>query len=602
MRENGEFIKHVPCDQCGSSDANAIYEKVNDGGEKYYDATCFSCGHYTKPEQLLDFNPEDVEYSMSEPVDIKAPLEFECRGWKERRVGKPVSEFYGIRTEFDDNGKVIRRYYPSTENGSLVGWHVRDCVNKDFYSLGKNKVTGEFIGQCRFSAGGKFLVITGGEEDMASMLQSFWLKNPNYNTPVVSPNNGEGSVAKQIKANYEWVTSFEKVVLMLDNDEVGQKAAQEAVKLLKPGQGFLAKLNLKDPNEYLKHKREEELVSAFWKAERYSPSGIVGSSQTWEALIQRAKWEKLPLPDFAEHLANMLNGGPALGEITTIAAGSSTGKTSVVNEFLYHWVFNSPYKVGVISLESDLGELTENLLSLHINKKLAEIPDDDKVEYYQTEEAKKAHKELTTTPSGEDRFIILDHQGDTVDEELKNKIEYLVKACGCRQIILDPLTLALSGQGNEGTDLFLAWLVRFVKANMVSHINVVHVRKSASGAKANSTGADIHEEDMRGAGSIFQTSNTNILLMRDKENADPIIRNTTKVMVSKCRRTGNTGPGGWWFYNKDTSRIEKGSDPHHQEGFDEDDKLFQKTGAYNDDDPALFDQTGFGEGMKGEKF
>lgn len=588
----GELIRgKINCIECGSSDAGHLYEQ-EDGSVDFF---CFSCETYLNPQKTAELYHEGFEEEKGDGVteDFNWVFNLECRGWKERRIGKEVSELYGIRTEFE-NDKVSRRFYPVTENGEITGFRVR-TKDKDFYSIGKCKTNSEFFGQSLFSAGGKFLVITGGQEDAASLQQALKMKKPNYTTAIVSPTNGEQSTAKQIKANFEWVTSFEKVIFMLDNDMVGKEATQEAVKLLKPGQGYCANLNLKDPNDYVKNHLENDLVSAFWKAERYSPAGIVGSSQTWDALVQRAKWEKLPLPSFASQLANMLNGGPALGEITTIAAGSSTGKTSVVNEFLYHWVFNSPYKVGMISLESDLGELTENLLSLHINKKLAEMPDDEKVKYYNTNEAKKAHRELTTTEDGHDRFIILDHQGDTIDEELKNKIEYLVKACGCKQIILDPLTLALSGQGNEGTDLFLAWLVRFVKANMVSHINVVHVRKSLSGSKANSTGADIHEEDMRGAGSIFQTSNTNILLMRDKENADPIIRNTTKVMVSKCRRTGNTGPGGWWFYNKETSRIEKGSDPNDESGFDEDNKLFKKTGAYNNDDPSLFDSTDFGK-------
>jgi hypothetical protein len=39
--------------------------------------------------------------------------------------------------------------------------------------------------------------------------------------------------------------------------------------------------------------------------------------------------------------------------------------------------FNSEYKVGIISLESDVGELIENLMSLHLGKNLANIPDDE---------------------------------------------------------------------------------------------------------------------------------------------------------------------------------------------------------------------------------
>lgn len=610
--QEGEYIRHVPCDPCNSSDGVAVYKKTNEKGQEYYDGYCWVGDHYVSAKDLSDFNPEDVETSAAQQVDFNKILELECRGWKERRVGLPVSEMYGIRSEFDDSGNMYRRYYPVHENDKITGFHVRNCQvtkanesaeNPRFYNIGRNKVTSQFLGQELFPAGGKHLVIVGGAEDMVSLQQALKQKNEKFTTAVVAPSCGEGSTSKQIKANYEWVTSFEKVILMLDNDDAGKKAAEDAVKVLKPGQGYIANLALKDPNEYIKQRRENELIDAFWRAERYSPSGIVGSSQTWEALVQRAKWEKVPLPEFSSVLQDMLSGGPALGEITTIAAGSSTGKTSVVNEFLYHWIFNAPYKVGVISLESDLGELTENLLSIHIKKKLAEVPDEEKQKFYETEEAIKAHTELTQNPDGSDRYIILDHQGDAVDDELKAKIEYLVKVCDCRLIILDPLTLALSGQGNDGTDLFLAWLVRFVKREMVSHVNVVHVRKSGSGAKANSTGADIHEEDLKGSSSIFQTSNTNILLMRDKENANPIIRNTTKVMVSKARRTGRTGPAGWWYYNHETARLEKGVDPHGD--YSEDQEVFEQTGAFNNtkpEDAPVFDSSSSGQRIKEESF
>jgi hypothetical protein len=77
--------------------------------------------------------------------------------------------------------------------------------------------------------------------------------------------------------------------------------------------------------------------------------------------------------------------------------------------------------------------------------------------------------------------------------------------------------------------------------------------------------------------SIFQNSMNNILIMRDKENADPEIRNTTKVVMSKSRRTGNTGPAGFWKYNNKTSRLELGRDPHGN--FEDEEHVFESLGA-----------------------
>jgi KaiC/GvpD/RAD55 family RecA-like ATPase len=597
-QEGLTFKSHMPCphEKCGSSDAVTIYKKLDDKGKEFLDGFCFACEGYVPPKLVETFYGEDFDGGQfnNEPVEVdelvlsklEDILKLECRGSKQRKLRKQVNELYGVRTEFDPTGRPVKRYYPGTEDGVITGYKTRDLTvpkkdKRHFSVIGSIKNKNELFGQSLYQKGGKFLVIVGGEEDALAMKQTMVEKSPKYDTAVVSPLTGEPSLHKQILENYDWVTSFECVIIMMDNDEAGAESAEKAAKLLKPGQAYIADLRLNDPCDYVKDGLEDELYQSFWKAYntgKYTPAGVVGSSQTFDALMERANWVKLPLPVFAKKLQDMMNGGFAFGEIINIVAASSVGKTTVVNEFLYNFIFNSTHKIGVIPLESDMGELMENLISVHMNIKLANMPDEEKRALYQSEEFAKAYKELTTLPNGEDRFIILDHQGDVCDDELKNKIEYMVKGMGCRGIILDPLTLALSGKGNDGMDEFMSWLLRFVKREKVIHINVAHVRKSGSGAQANSRGAEIHEEDIKGSGSIFQVGMINILLMRDKEHEDARVRNTTKVVVSKARRTGNTGPAGFWYYDGQTARLEETNDPEGDYSDDEGD--FGTLGAY----------------------
>lgn len=605
QQEGETFKTHLPCphpkDKCGSSDAVTLYRKYDKKGREFLDGFCFSCQKVVSPKLVETFYGEDFDgegyeedqEETEEVIDkIEDILKLECRGSRQRQLKVPVNEEYGVRTEFGPDGKSVARYYPVTDqDGNIVGFKKRDLTvpkkhKYHFTVIGKAKNSHAFFGQHLYSKGGKFLIIVGGEEDALAMKQVM-SNHSKYDTPVVSPINGESSTDKQIKENFEWVSSFEKVIIMMDNDDAGKEAALKAAKMLKPGQAYIANLKFNDPCEYTKRDPySKELYEEFWNAVnngKYTPAGVVGSSQTYSALMERATWIKLPLPSFAKQLNEMMNGGFALGEIINVVAASSIGKTTVVNEFLYHFVFNSEHKIGVIPLESDMGELMENLISIHLNIKLANMPDDEKLEFYQTEKFKEAYDELTKLPNGEDRFIILDHQGDVADDDLKDKIEYMVKGCDCKGIILDPLTLALSGQHNEGMDEFMSWLLRFVKREKVIHINVAHVRKSGSGSKANSTGADIHEEDIKGSGSIFQVGMVNILLMRDKENPNALIRNTIKAVVSKARRTGNTGPAGFWFYNSETSRLEEGFDPSDGD-YTADEEDFSQLGAYTQED------------------
>lgn len=593
--EEGRFVGNFAC-ICGtSSDAMSVYLK-SDGK---IDACCRSgfCDRksgYISNEELTD-GGITLETLEKEIVDKPVVTDFsdieslEHRGWRERRIKATTTEKFRVYTKLDEDGNVIRRYYPVTKDGKTVGYKIRK-VPKDFSAIGYTKVDSEMFGQQVFESGQKHLIITTGEEDAMAVAQV--MNKGEYWTPVISVTSGDGSILTQIRRNFKYINSFERVTFMFDADESAQKYVEDAAKLLSPSKAYIAKMpsGCKDPCDALKKGMEAALTQAFWKAERYSPAAIVGSGDTWDALIQRAKWEKIPLPAFAEDLQNQLNGGPALGEITTIAAASSVGKTSVINEFLYHFVMKSAYKVGIASLESDVGELIENLLSLHIGIKLANMDDDEKLKFYDTDEAKQAHAELTKLPDGTDRFLIVNHNGDVKDEGLKEQLEFLV-ASGCKITIVDPITLALSGEDNSGMDEYMSWLLRFVKSNHVSHFNIAHVRKNGNGTTANSRGAEISEESIKGSGSQFQVSMNNILLMRDKVNDDPIIRNTTKVILSKARRTGNTGSSGFWFYNHKTSRLEKGVDPDSQEGYEEDRELFEDMGAYNNTDPEEFKPT-----------
>lgn len=519
----GRHLGNEACPDCGSRDNLSVYLKVDEDGSEYTDGHCWGrCGNdgYKSPKKMREFG-YDVGYvptykpgAERDPEEDAATIAeiqtYGFRGWKERRIKKSTYERYESPCEVNpESGDPVWYNYPVTEDRQVTGYKKRyfkkitnnGKTRRPQSNVGHVKMKScELFGQKQFESGGKFLIITEGEEDAMAYYQALYdLSGGRYQTPSVSVMFGAGNAAAHVKTNYEWVTSFTKVLVAFDNDEAGRNASEEVLKLLRPGQGYkVTYTEHKDASDYLKAGKMTALKSLFWEAEKFSPAGIVGSSDTFKAMVERASFEKIPLPPFARQLEEMLNGGFALGEITTLAAASSTGKTSITNEWLYHFTKNCPYKVGIISLESDVGELTENLMSLQISKKLANMDDEEKLEFYASEEAAEAHKALTKNVDGTDKYYILDHQGSVVDGELMSKIEYMVKGLGCKVIVLDPLTLALSGEKNEGMDLFMSDLLRFVKREKIHHINVAHVRKNSSGTKANSTGAEIHEEDVKG--------------------------------------------------------------------------------------------------------
>ena len=167
-----------------------------------------------------------------------------------------------------------------------------------------------------------------------------------------------------IKKAIEWLEGFESVVFMFDNDEVGQKAAQECAALLSPRKAKIARLPLKDASEMIMAGRHTELVDAFWAAREFAPDGIINGVDLWEEVSTEKEVFSTPYPYSG---LNEKIGGCRLGEIVTVTAGSGLGKSQLTREFAYH-LLNEGATIGYVALEESSKRTAQGLMSLHLNK------------------------------------------------------------------------------------------------------------------------------------------------------------------------------------------------------------------------------------------
>lgn len=555
------FIKHIPCETCGSSDARGLY---SDDGEY-----CFSCksvkpGSEYKDEDSYERPPirtsarketMTVEIKSTKPVidpdDAAEIKEYSTlQGFNFRNIKDETYRQFGVRHAVDENNAVIEQYYPCTQEGQLVGYKIRE-VPKTFYSKGRTGADCELFMQFRFNRGGKYVMITEGEVDSLSgyqMLKDYYdKKDSGFEVAVVSPTTGANS-HKQIAAQYKFFDMFENIVVCYDNDKAGQEAVEEVIKVLPKGKVKIMNMRMKDANEYLKSGKEAAFISDFFNAKTYTPAGVVGSSALYQRLLDGANVKKVPLPPFMKKLGTMIN-DIELGTIGVFAAGSGAAKTTVANEMIYFWLFNSPHKVGVVSLELTCEQYAQAMLSRHIRQKISLIRDtDEKIDFLKTEKVRSKAEELFQDSNGGDRFMIIDERDGSI-EVLQDKIEELVISCGCRIIVLDPLSDLLDGLSTEAQALFMKWCKSIIKSYNVTFIMISHIRKSGNNKDAASTGAFIPEESIMGSSTIFKSASWVVMMMRDKYNEDPIIRNTTQLVLSKNRAGGDTGPAGELFYD-----------------------------------------------------
>ncbi len=530
-------------------------------------AYCWAC-HWTIPskEHREAMGWDDYEHNEEEVMtkELITPEQLEqikgytgTKGQNSRGISDETYKSYACRFKYDEeNGNVCEVFYPYTEGYKAAGFKVRKTPIKDFYSVGRIGKNSELYGQWKWKdqAGSKYILLTAGELDAMSayqMLENYRKgKGSDFDPiPVVSSGIGESGSYKQIQLQYAWLNQYQRIIVCYDNDEAGKEAVKKLVDVIPKGKMFVMQLSLKDVNEYLTKGKEKQFLRAFFDAPAYSPDGIVGSGGLGAKVREAAATPKIPLPPFMHRVQKQMAGGIPLGVIVNLGSASGTGKSTFIDEIVYFLIFNSPHKVGVLSLESDAGQYGTKTLSRHVGRKIDLIEDvDEKLAYLDSPEVLAKEELLWKMPDGTDRWFLIDDRDGGV-ESVKKLIMELVIACDCKVIVIDPLQDLMDGLPNEEQAVFQRWMKGLVKSHKVTFININHTRKTPSGGKQGSTGAELHEEDFMGSSSIFKSAACNLLFSRNKEAPEEIDKNTTQMKMTKCRWTGSTGMSGEYYYD-----------------------------------------------------
>lgn len=529
------FVKtHQPCPSCDSSDALS----VNEDGSSF----CFACQEHTPPERKKHMEATTLPTTSKEtPVEaIKAlaghyySLPTPAIG--SRRISLATCERYGLVS--DGTKEVWFPYH--NEEGKFCAVKKRSIADKKFFIEGDWKSTTLFGQQC-FTKGGKYVTIVEGEYDALAVFQMLGSK-----WPVVSIKSGAGGALKDCKSQYEWLNSFENIVVCFDSDEPGQQATNQVaslfgskVKVFKPVEGY------KDGCDWLLAGKEKEFIDRWWSAERHMPDGIVAGSSLWEQVSKPLDKAEVSYP--FEGL-NKLTYGIRKGELVTVTAGSGLGKSQFLREIIWHILCKTQENIGLMFLEESVRKTGLSLMSLAANKPL-HLPD--------TEVTDEEKKDAFNATLGTDRLFMFDHFGSTNIENIVNRTEEFARAFGCGYVFLDHVSIVVSAQDNgderKALDRVMTELRTLVQKTGISLIIVSHLKRPDT--KGHEEGAATSLAQLRGSGSIAQLSDMVIGLERNGQAEDEKERNTTKVRVLKNRFSGITGPACQLLYSKDSGRM-----------------------------------------------
>ena len=531
MGKDTNFIKHTSCESCTSSDGNAVY---SDGS-----TFCFVCKKTQRKgtedtEVVFDvvqtnLNLDEIE---SLPVDTF------------RNISKQVLYNAGVKVEYDQDRNIISHYYPITINKKVKAYKKRIVATKDFRVVGKAEVP-ELFNQSNCGRY-KNLVITEGEIDCLSIIEMLTKAKAKFD--VVSIVNGAQSARRNIASNLDFVNKYDKVFLAFDNDEPGIAAANDAAHVIKPGKAHIVNSVYKDANDALCQDGSDNYLSSVWGSKVYKPDNFVSGEKIWDAFKERSTVKSIPYPDCLKGLNDKLF-GMRLGEITLFTSGTGSGKSTVVKETILNLLDKTEAKVGLISLEESIGDTATKLIGMSINKNIR-MPED-----VTEEEARKGYEKVF----GDERLILLDHQGSVADTSLLDRIEYLA-ALGCQYLILDHITIAVSegidgATGNEAVDKVMSSLLKIVKRYNIHLTLISHLRKSSGEGKSFEEGIMPNLDSIKGSGSIKQISFDIIAFARNIMAPEPSERNVVKFAVLKSRFSGDTGMCGQATYDVTSGRL-----------------------------------------------
>lgn len=572
--------KHFHCianefedkEPCSSSDALSIYMKEDEGVVEY-DGFCWSCGQNFSSHQVhnsslaseLGIENGEVKDKRNFSLVVKPePITPEQIAQLKQLIGftdKPYRalkpewlKYFGHMVKRNNNGIPTEVYYPETDNGKVTGFKIR-ILPKRFNKIGRTGKSSELAGQFRYKTGGKRILLVGGEGDLVAawgMLKEYYESKGHgeyESVAVVSGTCGEATLVQQVAAQYDFLDKFEEIYIGLDNDEAGQEAAEAVAKVLPANKVKVIRWTLKDPHEMLEQGRQKQFIRDFFNAKDYLDAGIKSAADAMGEVAEFLTAPKITLPAYLHRLeANMRGGIRSTGAIVNIIGDTSIGKSFFSDNLELHWVFNSPLKPTIISLERTAGEFSADFYSLYLKKNLTWFQDgQDALNYLDRPEVKDAIDHLIYNENGESRFHIIDERDGTV-EVLKKQVDRSRKKYGSNLFVFDPLTDWLRSLGNEEQENFMLWQ-KMLKKEGVVFINVLHTRKPPQDKEGKVR--QVTEYDVLGSGSFVQSADINIVLNRDKMAIDPIVRNTTVVSMPKCRG-GTTGIACELYYDPET--------------------------------------------------
>lgn len=492
---------------------------------------------------------------------------FPFKAFPERGISKETCERFGVRAGLSEkDGKTVEAFYfPSyNQKDKIVGYTKQDVtVDKSheyhWTTVGSVSIGNKLFGQSTVEAMNRKrvnLIVTEGQWDALSVYEACvdsvkGTKFEGMEPTVVSIPMGTKNAVEAILHNEAYVKSYTSTTIFFDDDHCTPAEAKKGIMkgheareavagalvdskiplfTISPGYEF------KDASDYLQAGKSKELAKLVQFERRpYSAEKIIKAGDiSLEELL--APQKAGVMVECFPKLMNAL-GSLRSSELTLVLAPSNAGKTTVCS--IIGSALLEENKLGMIYLEEDKRETFLRLLAskLKVNfLKFKENPES----VVSKEKIEEAYKEIVDGG----KLAILDHFGSLPVNDLMNKVKQLHLVEGCNFIILDHISMVVSGieSENERKDLDMAMtaLASFCAAYPLHCIVVSHINRTNAGGFLPPKGKEgepfwvnVTKESARGS-SALEGCSWNIIAIEPEIMPD-FSRGRVRLKVLKTR-------------------------------------------------------------------
>lgn len=461
---------------------------------------------YNKKYKQMESSVTDRNYEPKEKV--KDILEYPIMAIPERGITKETCERFGVRTAVDpkDGVSPISYFFPYyDQKGKLCGFKKRDLtLDKNdkghFTAIGKVGVDCKLFGQqiaegiprkraCLIQHEGEFDVMSSFQAMKESVVGT---KFSDLEPFVVGLSCGTKNAVDAVMHNIEFVKEFEACCLAFDSDFATEqdkrkgiergREAMDAVAAALTGTGVALQTvewhtQFKDPSDYLQNGKSGELAKLLSFGKKvYSAEKIIHAGDISLDELLSPRPEGIYINQFPKLMEKIH--GFRTRELVLLTAPVGVGKSTTSAIFASE-LMEANEKVGMIFLEETNKETLQRMLAskLKVNFNLFR---DNPLKCATKEEIEAAYKDIVDN----DKMVMLSHFGSMPITELMNKIRYMHLVEKCSYIILDHLSVVISGSHitdeRKELDIVMTELAAFCAANDVCVIAISHINRSAA--------------------------------------------------------------------------------------------------------------------------